>query len=416
MIGHSAGDGFAPQRIPRRLAGPVFAAACVLATLTGVAALTVMLLAIVLAAMGQQLWYDLRLIPSAPDASVMPARGERLIVVADVKGALHFRIFDTAGRKVVETDERHLPGRSEQVDAVRDQLEELWPPQEIFDEHQLNKAIAKITALVDYRPTSRPWHDVGGQLRDLFTFLGHLAGRGPSNMYREAGYQTGIRSSFWLLGLVALFALPVGVGAAVFLEEYTPPGRIKNLVQTNIANLAGVPSIVYGILGLALFVRAFGVKGLALGYSLWAGALTLGLLVLPMIVIATQESLRSVPSSLRHAALALGATRWQMVRDHVVPSALPGIMTGIILALSRAIGETAPILMVIHATSVLVPPKGPWDTYAPLPIEIYNYASEPSRGFSAVSAGGILILLALLLSMNAVAIVIRNRYGRTPRA
>jgi phosphate transport system permease protein len=301
---------FAHRRVLRRLAGPVFATACVTATLTGVVMLSVMLVAITRAALG----------------------------------------------------------------------------------------------------------GTGGPLWKLPAYLWALAGREPDIEPALAGYRTGVASSLWLLGLVALFAIPVGVGAAVFLEEYVPPGRIKRMVQTNIANLAGVPSIVYGILGLALFVRAFGLRGVALGYSLWAGALTLGLLVLPMIVIATQEALRSVPSSLRQAALALGATRWQMVRDHVLPSALPGIMTGVILALSRAIGETAPILMVIQATSVLDPPRGPGDAYAPLPVEIYNYAKDPTPGFAAVVAGGILILLVLLLSMNAVAILIRNRYARLPRA
>ncbi len=139
-----------------------------------------------------------------------------------------------------------------------------------------------------------------------------------------------------------------------------------------------------------------------MGYTLWAGALTLSLLVLPVIVIATQEALRTVPNSLRQAALALGATRWQMVRDHVLPSALPGILTGVILALSRAIGETAPVLMVSRADSILIPPRGPGDDYAALPVEIYNYAKEPSPAFQTVAAGGILLLLLLLLSMNAV--------------
>jgi phosphate transport system permease protein len=215
--------------------------------------------------------------------------------------------------------------------------------------------------------------------------------------------------------LVAVFAIPFGVGAAVYLEEYAPPGLLRRVIQTNIANLAGVPSIVYGILGLALFVRAFGVKQLAMGRTLLAGALTLSLLVLPVIVIATQEALRTVPNSLRQAALALGATRWQMVRDHVLPAALPGILTGTILGLSRAIGETAPLLMVGAAGSIGVLPRSPFDRYTVLPVEIYNYAKNPKVEFQTVTAGGILILLVLLLTMNATAIVIRNRYGRPGR-
>jgi phosphate transport system permease protein len=247
------------------------------------------------------------------------------------------------------------------------------------------------------------------------SFLWALATRPQSSDPSLAGFRAGIVGSLWLLGLVAIFAIPVGVGAAVFLEEYVPPGKIRRIIQTNIANLAGVPSIVYGILGLTLFVRAFGVNRLALGRSLWAGSLTLGLLVLPVIVIATQEALRTVPNSLRQAALALGATRWQMVRDHVLPASLPGILTGTILGLSRAIGETAPLLMVGAAGAIGVLPHSPSDRYTVLPVEIYNYAKNPKVQFQTVTAGGILILLVLLLSMNATAIIIRNRYGRAAR-
>ena len=257
-----------------------------------------------------------------------------------------------------------------------------------------------------------PWYRIGDHLAELGDFLRHIAGRPNSRNPSRTGFLAGIAGSLWLLGLVALVAIPVGVGAGLFLEEYAPPGRLRALIQTNIANLAGVPSIVYGILGLVLFTRAFGIEALALGKTLWAGALTLGLLVLPIVVIATQESLRAVPPSLRQAALALGATRWQVIRDHVLPSALPGILTGTILALSRAIGETAPLLMVGAANSIMFTPTGPSDLYTALPVEIYNYAKEPQEAFRTVAAGGILILLAILLSMNAVAIFLRMPAGR----
>ena len=243
-------------------------------------------------------------------------------------------------------------------------------------------------------------------------FVKTLVVKQQSSDAARAGFRVGIVGSLWLLGLVALLGIPMGIGAGVYLEEYAPPGRLRRIIQTNIANLAGVPSIVYGILGLALFVRAFGIKSLALGPCLLAGALTLSLLILPIIVIATQEALRTVPSSLRQAALALGATRWQMVSGHVLPSALPGILTGTILGLSRAIGETAPLLMVGAAGSIRKLPKGPLDRYTALPVEIYNYAKEPDRMFQTVSAGGIVILLVLLLSMNAAAIMIRTRFRR----
>jgi phosphate transport system permease protein len=263
-------------------------------------------------------------------------------------------------------------------------------------------------------PPENPWYAIGPNFAELYS-LAHKLVTEPhvaKGHVPEPGYRVGIVGSLWLLGLVAVIGIPIGIGAGVFLEEYSSPGRLRRIVQTNIANLAGVPSIVYGILGLALFVRAFGLKGLALGPSLLAGVLTLSLLILPIIVITTQEALRAVPQSLRQAALALGATRWQMVRDHVVPAALPGILTGTILGLSRAIGETAPLLMVGAAGSILRPPKSPLDRYSALPVVIYNYAKEPDRKYQVVAAGGILILVVLLLAMNAVAIVIRNRYRR----
>lgn len=276
----------------------------------------------------------------------------------------------------------------------------------------LSVLLGSVVAAVVRRPPQHPWYDLSGQVRELFAFLWALLTRSRSRNPALAGFRVGIAGSLWLLGLVTVFALPVGIGAAVYLEEYARPGRFRRIIQTNIANLAGVPSIVYGILGLAVFVRAFGLKEMALGPTLWAGALTLSLLILPVIVIATQEALRTVPNSLRQAALALGATRWQMVRDHVLPSALPGILTGTILGLSRAIGETAPLLMVGAAGSILRLPRGPGDRYTALPVEIYNYAREPDFAFQSIAAGGILLLLVLLLSMNATAIFIRNRSGR----
>jgi phosphate transport system permease protein len=255
----------------------------------------------------------------------------------------------------------------------------------------------------------------GSSGRGIGETIGHLVTSMRSNNPRLAGFKAGIAGTAWLLGLVALFSIPVGVGAAVFLEEYAPPGRIRRIIQLNIANLAGVPSIVYGLLGLAVFVQGFGYKRLALGPTLWAGGLTLSLLILPVIVIATQEALRTVPGSLRQAAMALGASRWLVVRDHVLPSAMPGIMTGVILAISRAIGETAPLLLVGAAGSLRFLPQGPSSRYTALPVQIYDYAKIPGSAFQAVAAGGILLLVALLLTMNATAIVIRNRYARPSR-
>jgi phosphate transport system permease protein len=260
-----------------------------------------------------------------------------------------------------------------------------------------------------------PWYALGDHAQELFQFLKRLLSNFGSLNPKLAGFRAGVVGTLWLLALVAGLAIPMGVGAAVFLEEFAPPGRVRQIIQTNISNLAGVPSIVYGILGLAVFSwasLAFGIEGQGLKKSLWAGALTLSLLVLPIVVIATQEALRAVPTSLRHAAFGLGATRWQVIRGHVLPAALPGILTGTILALSRAIGETAPLLMVGAAASIRSTPSSPNDLYTALPVEIYNYAKEPNVAFQSVAAGGILLLLALLLSMNATAIFIRNRFAR----
>ncbi len=256
------------------------------------------------------------------------------------------------------------------------------------------------------------WYALGPNLSELVALMRRLATSIQNSEPEEAGFKVGIAGTLWLLGLVALIGIPVGIGAGLYLEEYSRPGRLRRVIETNIANLAGVPSIVYGILGLALFVRGFGIKAIALGFSLMAGVLTLSLLILPIIVITTQEALRAVPQSLRQAALALGATRWQVVRDHVLPSAMPGIMTGTILGLSRAIGETAPLIMVGAAGSILRTPRGPLDLYSAVPVEIYNYARMPGAGFEIVAAGGILILMAILLTMNATAILIRNRFRR----
>ena len=250
---------------------------------------------------------------------------------------------------------------------------------------------------------------------EIASLLARLARSTRSSDPELAGFKVGIAGSLWLLGIVFSTAIPIGVGAAVFLEEYAPPGRLRRLIQTNIANLAAVPSIVYGILGLAVFVRGLGLPGWKYSPALWAGGLTLSLLVLPVVVIATQEALRTVPNSLRQAALALGATKWQVIRDHVLPSSLPGILTGAILALSRAIGETAPLLMVGAAASISRMPRGLKSRFTALPVEIYNFAKEPNPRFQVVAAGGIVLLLSLLLTMNAAAILIRNRYGRTAR-
>ncbi len=229
----------------------------------------------------------------------------------------------------------------------------------------------------------------------------------PSRKPEEAGIKAALYGTIWLMGLTAAFAVPVGLGAAIYLEEYAPRNWLTRVIQVNIANLAGVPSIVYGLLGLALFVRA-----LQLERSVLAGALTMSLLVLPIIIVASQEALRAVPSSIREAAYALGASRSQVVFRQVAPAALPGMMTGIILALSRAIGETAPLIMIGALLFVPFTPSGPFSRFTVLPIQIFNWASRPQKEFQQNAAAGIIVLLAVLLTMNSIAIVLRNRFQR----
>ncbi len=234
-------------------------------------------------------------------------------------------------------------------------------------------------------------------------FLTSFASRFPE----RAGIKAALVGSLWMLALTAFISFPLAVGAAIYLEEYARKGWVSRIIQTNIANLAGVPSIVYGILGLALFVRTMG-----LGRSVLSGALTLSLLILPIIILASQEAIRAVPDSIRQAAYGLGATRWQAVRLQVLPMALPGILTGTILALSRAVGETAPLVMIGALSFVAFTPRGPLDQFTVLPLQIFNWVSRPQEEFRQLAAGAIIVLLIMLLLMNGVAILLRNRYQR----
>ncbi|MEO2178185.1 MAG: phosphate ABC transporter permease PstA, partial [bacterium] len=226
----------------------------------------------------------------------------------------------------------------------------------------------------------------------------------PSRFPDRAGIKSALVGTIWLITMVAFISIPIGVATALYLEELSKKGWVSRMIELNIANLAGVPSIVYGIIGLTIFVR-----GLDLGRSLVSGALTVSLLVLPVIIIASREAIKSVPTSIRHAAFALGATRWQTTWAHVLPASIPGILTGVILALSRAIGETAPLIMIGALTYVAFVPEGPMDAFTALPIQIFNWISRPQQEFHELAAGGIIVLLGVLLVMNALAIFIRYK-------
>lgn len=255
--------------------------------------------------------------------------------------------------------------------------------------------VVLVTLLVDVVVTGAPWLSTG--------FLTSYPSRFPA----EAGIKSALVGSLWMIGLTALLAVPVGVASAVYLEEYAPRHWFFRLVQVNIANLAGVPSVLYGILGLALFVRL-----LALERSLLAGAMTMALLILPVVIIGTQEALRAVPQGVRESAYALGATRWQVIWSHLLPIAAPGILTGVILSLSRAVGETAPLIMIGALTFVAFLPASVMDAFTVLPIQIFNWTSRPQAEFQELAAAAILVLMALLLAMNLSAILLRNRFER----
>jgi phosphate transport system permease protein len=246
-----------------------------------------------------------------------------------------------------------------------------------------------------------------GAPRLSWQFITNIASRNAE----QAGVYHALMGSIWVITLTGLLALPVGVAAAIYLEEYGSRSAVARFIELNIANLAAVPSIIYGLLGLELFVRLMG-----MGQSVMAGAATLALLALPVVILSTREALRTVPTSIREGSYALGATNWQTIWNQVLPMAMPGVLTGLILALSRAIGETAPLITIGALTYIPFAPDTVWSKFTVMPIQIFNWVSRPQADFKVNAAAGILVLLVLLLSMNAVAVFARDRYQRQGRA
>ncbi|MBC7814705.1 MAG: phosphate ABC transporter permease PstA [Burkholderiales bacterium] len=240
-----------------------------------------------------------------------------------------------------------------------------------------------------------------------------------SSVPAQAGIRTALLGSLWVLAITMAVAFPLGLGAAIYLQEYSSDNFFNRLIDTNVRNLAGVPSIIYGILGLAIFVRtleaitsgsAFGVTD-SNGRTILSAGLTMALLILPIIIINAQEALRAVPRSLREASYGLGATQWQTILNTVLPAAIPGILTGTILAMSRAVGETAPLIVIGASTFIVFDPNGPFSKFTALPIQIYQWTARPQDQFRDIAAAAIVILLVLLLTLNAAAIILRNRYS-----
>ncbi len=232
----------------------------------------------------------------------------------------------------------------------------------------------------------------------------------PSRKAERAGVVAALIGTLWLMGVVAAVSFPVGVGAGIYLEEFATDNWFTRLVEINIGNLAGVPAIIYGLLGLGVFVRLM--EPITGGRSVLSGALTLSLLILPVIIVSTREALRAVPGSMRLAGYALGANRWQVIWNHVLPAAMPGILTGVILALSRAIGEAAPLIVVGAAVFISFLPTGLDSKFTALPIQIYNWVSRPQEEFHHLAASGSIVLMTVLMMMNAIAIYLRNHFQK----
>lgn len=238
----------------------------------------------------------------------------------------------------------------------------------------------------------------------------HLITNMPSRIPEKAGMNSAIWGSLWLVSGSGLIAFVLGLGTAIYLEEYAEDNRWTRFIHTNISNLAGVPSIVYGLLGLVVFV-----DWMHMGRSILAGALTMGLLILPIVVISSREAIRAVPLSLRQASYALGATKWQTVSAHVLPAAFPGILTGMILSMSRAIGETAPLIVVGGASQVLYRPDSPFSSFMVMPLQIFNWTGRPQEEFEQLAAAAIIVLMVILLIMNSVAIYLRQHFSKKSR-
>lgn len=229
----------------------------------------------------------------------------------------------------------------------------------------------------------------------------------PSRKAENAGIFTALMGSVWILVFTTIIALPVGIAAAIYLEEYAKKGRLSNLLEINISNLAGVPSIIYGLLGLEVFVRV-----MQMGASVLAGSFTLALLILPIVIVSTREAIKAVPQSLRDASFALGASKWQTVSMQLIPASFGGILTGVILALSRAVGETAPLIVIGALAYVPFAPSSPMDEFSVMPIQIFNWISRPQHGFEVNAAGAIIILLLITFIMNGIAVYFRNKWQK----
>ncbi len=406
----AAGDGFAPRVTARRRFAAAWRLLFVASTWVAILALAALLYNVVNGAFGYAAIEDERDRATLQHGGVpldeLDAAGLAALLRAELRPAVVRRL----------DAEAPLEGRSER--ALRRLVDDRIVEPRVVRSWPLVESLLRPSAVRQAHAAEYP-----GTRLEFKSWLTPAFVRAPQSSTAElAGVRTAILGSLWMIAITILFAFPVGVGASIYLEEYADHrSRVNRLIQTNINNLAGVPSIIYGMLGLAILVRAlepltsgaiFGVTDgtTANGRTILSAGLTLGLLILPVLIINGQEAIRAVPSSLRQASYGLGATKWQTIWHHVLPGAVPGILTGTILAISRALGETAPIIVVGASTYVALDPSGPFSKFTALPIQIYQWTSRPQDVYRNIAAAAILVLLILLLTLNASAVLLRQRY------
>jgi phosphate transport system permease protein len=404
-------DAFKPRLAARHRLGGIWLLIFQISTIVGIVALTALLLNIVNGAFGYVV------IENEIDPAALAVDGAPLeeLEKETLVGILQQNVSKGLFRRL----ENDLPFSERSREDIINLIYERVVEPEVVEQWGLYKSLSARAEIEAVAAEKHP----NGELR-FESWLDLNFVRSPqSSDAAQAGVRTAILGSLWTILIAFLFAFPIGVGAAIYLEEYAGESFLNRIIQTNINNLAGVPSIIYGILGLAIFVRAlesissgaaFGAVDptTANGRTILSAGLTLGLLILPLIIINAQEAIRAVPNSLRQASYGLGATRWQTIWNHVLPSALPGILTGTILAVSRAIGETAPLVVVGASTFITVDPEGPFSKFTTLPIQIFQWTSRPQDVFRNIAAAAILVLLGLLISLNATAVLLRNRFSR----
>ncbi|NMB53181.1 MAG: phosphate ABC transporter permease PstA [Leptolinea sp.] len=377
-----------------------------LSTATALVALVILILSIVNQAFGLVVVQDS--VPPEKLASVPLEQVENTELIKILKKNLTKNRYKTIDRELPFTARTH----TDLVDLV---IAEIIKPV-VVESYHLDRSIIQREKILKDVAEKYP----NGRVEFHAWLNPEFITRSMSSTPELAGVRTAIFGSLWIILITIIVAFPTGVGAAIYLEEYATANRINRIIQTNIDNLAGVPSIIYGILGLAIFVRGLGFftgggflgNGESGGRTILSAGLTMALLILPILIINAQEAIRAVPKSLREASYGLGATKWQTIWHHVLPSALPGILTGTILAISRAIGETAPLILVGASSFINKDPSSVFSRFTALPIQIYNWTTRPQDEFRNIAAAAILVLLVLLLSLNAFAILMRNRFTR----